>query len=198
LVSVTVLGVPDENESLFAEQSEMLVSTQDSQRIIAFRATVGAPYTALQQFPAWKRSYQQMRGRRPLHVLPTFHTSLDTAYQAFALGLVFKLISTQGSWYYYRPTDRLDEEARLAQGLNKAVRVFAAREGLAHELMERVEKHIQVNLTTAQAIEQLDAYCAAGADGNLIDETDRALRKAARSYADRLRQILAASEGISG
>jgi hypothetical protein len=197
LVSVTVLGVPDEHNSLFAEQSETLVSTQDRQRVIAFRATVGAPYTALQQFRAWARAYQQMRGRRPLHVLPAFHTSLDTAYQAFALGLVFKLVSTQGSWYYYRPTDRLDEEVRLAQGLNKAVRVFASQEGLAHELMERVEQHIQVNLTLAQAIEQLDAYYTAGEEGNLIDETDRALRKAARTYADKLRQVLAASEGIS-
>jgi hypothetical protein len=196
LVSVAVLGVPDEHDTLFAEQSEMLVSTQDAQHIVALRATVGAPYTALQQFPAWKRAYEQMRGRRPLHVLPTFHTSLDVALQAFALGLVFKLLFAQGSWYYYRPTDRLDAPERLAQGLHNAVRTFAAREGLAHQVMERVEKHILVHVTTEQAIERLDAYCAAGEQGELIDEVDRALRKAARAYADRLRQTLAASEGI--
>ena len=196
LVSVTVLGVPDEHETLFAEQSEMLVSTQDNQHVIALRATVGAPYTALQQFPAWKRAYAQMRGRRPLHVLPTFHTSTDVALQAFALGLVFRLIFAQGSWYYYRHADRLDQPERLAQGLHNAVRAFAAREGLAHEVLERVEQHILVRLTTAQAIERLDAYCAAGEREGGTDELDRRLRKAARAYADRLRQTLAASEGI--
>lgn len=196
LVSVTVLGVPDEHETLFAEQSEMLVSTQDNQRIIALRATVGAPYTALQQFPAWKRAYAHMRGRRPLHVLPTFHTSTDVALQAFALGLVFRLIFAQGSWYYYRHVDQLDQPERLAQGLHNSVRTFAAREGLAHEVLERVEQHILVRLTTAQAIERLDAYCAAGERGGVTDELDRRLRKAARAYADRLRQTLAASEGI--
>jgi hypothetical protein len=196
LVSVTVLGVPDEHDSLFAEQGEMLVSTHDPQHIIALRATVGAPYTALQQFPAWRRAYEQMRGSRPLHVLPTFHTSADVALRAFALGLVFKLVFTQGSWYYYRPTDRLDEPERLAQGLHNAVRAFAAREGLAQEVLDRVEKHILVRLTTAQAIERLDAYCAAGEQGGTTDEVDRLLRKAARDYADRLREALAASEGI--
>ena len=196
LVSVAVLGVPDEHETLFAEQGEMLVSTQDNQRIIALRATVGAPYTALQQFPAWKRAYAQVRGQRPLHVLPAFHTSADVALQAFAVGLVFRLVFAQGSWYYYRPADRLDEPERLAQGLHNAVQTFAAREGLAHEVLERVEQHILVRLTTAQAIERLDAYCAAGERGGVTDELDRRLRKAARAYADRLRQTLAASEGI--
>ncbi len=196
LVSMTVLGVPDEHETLFAERSGMLVSTQDDQLIVALRATVGAPYTALQQFPAWKRTYEQVRGKRPLHVLPSFHTSTEVALQAFALGLVFQLIFAQGSWYYYRPVDRLDEPERLAQGLHKTIRAFAAREGLAHEVMERVERHILVRLTTAQAIERLDAYCAAGESGGGGDELDRRLRKAARDYADRLRQMLVASEGI--
>jgi hypothetical protein len=196
LVSMTVLGVPDEHETLFAERSGMLVSTQDDQFIVALRATVGAPYTALQQFPAWKRAYEQVRGKRPLHVLPSFHTSTEMALEAFALGLVFQLIFAQGSWYYYRPVDRLDEPERLAQGLHNAVRAFAAREGLAHEVMERVERHILVRLTTAQAIERLDAYCAAGENVGGGDELDRRLRKAARGYADRLRQMLVASEGI--
>ena len=198
LVSVTALGVPDEHETLFAEQSGMLVSTQDEGRIIALRATVGAPYTALQQFPAWKRAYEQMHGQRPLHILPTFHTSTEAALQAFALGLVFKLIFAQGSWYYYRPVDRLDEPDRLAQGLQNAVRAFAAQEGLAHEVMDRVEQHILLRLTTTQAIDRLDAYWEAGERGTVMDDLDRQLRKAARAYADRLRQTLAASEGIAG
>jgi hypothetical protein len=196
LVSVTVLGVPDEHDTVFVEQGGMLVSTQDNQHIIAMRVTVGAPYTALQQFPAWKRTYEQMRGQRPLHILPTFHTSTQAALQAFALGLVFRLVLTQGSWYYYRPADRLDKPERLAQGLQNAVQAFAAQEGLAHEVMERVEQHILVRLTTAQAIERLDAYCEAGEQGGNTDDLDRQLRKAARAYADRLRQTLAASEGI--
>ena len=201
LVSVNVLGVPNEQETLFSEHSEMLVSTHDDRRITMLRATVGAPYTALQQFPAWKRAYEQVHGERPLHVLPTFHTSSDEAFQAFALGLVFKLVFAQGSWYYYRPADRLDEPERLAQGLHNAVRAFAAHEGLAHDVLERVERHILVRLTTAQAIERLDAYWQAGEGGGATgtsDELDRYLRKAARAYADRLRQTLAATEGIVG
>jgi hypothetical protein len=196
LVSVTVLGVPDEHKTLFADQGGMLVSTQDNQQIVALRATVGAPYTALQQFPAWKRAYDQMRGQRPLHILPAFHTSTEAALHAFALGLVFRLIFAQGSWYYYRSVDRLDKPKRLAQGLQNAVQVFAAREGMAHEVLERVEQHILVHLTTEEAIKRLDAYWQAGEQGGVADELDRRLRKAARSYADRLRQTLAASEGI--
>lgn len=196
LVSVTVLGVPDEDRTLFADHSEMLVSTHDNRRIIALRATVGAPYTALQRFPAWKRTYRINRGKRPLHVLPSFHTSTETALQAFAVGLVFQLIYSQGSWYYYRPADRLEERQRLAQGLRNAVQAFAGREGLAQEVLERIERHITLRLTTAQALERLDTYCAAGEDGEATDELDRQLRKAARDYADRLREVLAASEGI--
>lgn len=200
LASLTVLGVPDEHNTLFAEQAGALVSTQDQNRIIALRVTVGAPYTALQQFPAWQRAYDESRGQRLLHVLPIFHTNADSAALAFALGLVFKLIYTQGAWYYYRPVDRLDDPERLAQGLQNAMRVFAAREGLAHEVIERVERQILVRLTTNQAIERLEAYYVAGeqADrrGDELDELDRSLRKAARDYATRLREMLATSEGI--
>jgi hypothetical protein len=196
LASVTVLGVPDEQQTLFADQSEALVSTGDDRRIVALRATVGAPYTALQRFPAWRRAYHRKRGERPLHVLPSFHTSARLALQAFAVGLVFRLIFAQGSWYYYRPADQLDEAQRLAQGLHNAVRAFAAREGLAREVLERVEQHIAMHLTTAEAIERLDTYCAAGQRGEVTDELDRRLRKAARAYADRLREMLAASEGV--
>jgi len=200
LVSLTVLGVPDEHNTLFAAQGGALVSTKDPNRIIALRVTVGAPYTALQQFPAWQRAYDDNRGQRLLHVLPSFHTNDDSATQAFALGLVFKLLYTQGSWYYYRPVDRLDDPLRLAQGLQNAMQVFTAREGLAREVLERVERQILVRLTTHQAIERLEAYYVAGeqADkrGDELDGLDRRLRKAARDYAARLREMLAASEGI--
>lgn len=196
LVSVTVLGVPDEDDTLFAEHSHMLVSTHDDRRIVALRATVGAPHTALQRFPAWKRAYEDKRGGRPLHVLPTFHTSTKTALEAFAVGLVFQLIFSQGSWYYYRPSDQLDEPQRLAQGLHNAVRAFASQEGLAQEVLERVDRHIALRLTTAEALERLDTYCAAGEAGEVTEELDRQLRKAARDYADRLRKMLTASEGI--
>jgi hypothetical protein len=198
LASVTVLGVPDAHETLFAEQGGTLVSTGDDRRITALRVTVGAPHTALQRFPAWERAYQRKRGSRPLHVLPAFHASKETALQAFALGLIFRLIFAQGSYYYYRPVDKLDEPERLAQGLQKAVGAFAAREGLAREVLERVDQHISTRLTMTQAIEKLDAYCTAGEGGQSTDELDRQLRKAAREYADRLREMLAASEGIVG
>jgi hypothetical protein len=193
---VTVLGVPDAQETLFAEQGETLVSTGDDRRITALRVTVGAPYTALQRFPAWERSYQKKRSSRPLHVLPTFHASKEAALQAFALGLIFRLIFAQGSHYYYRPVDPWDEPERLAQGLEKAVGAFAAREGLAREVLDRVDQHISTHLTTTQAIDKLDAYCAAGEGSQSSDELDRQLRKAAREYADGLREMLAASEGI--
>jgi hypothetical protein len=62
--------------------------------------------------------------------------------------------------------------------------------------MERVDQYISTRLTTAQAIERLDAYCEAGERGQSLDTLDRQLRKAARAYADGLREMLAASEGI--
>lgn len=196
LASLTVLGVPDQDDTLFAAHKAAQVSTRDSRRIIALRATLGAPYTALQRFPAWKRDYERKRGQRPLHVLPAFHTSTEAALEAFAVGLVFQLLSAKGSWYYYQPSDPLDEPHRLAQGLRRAVSAFADQEGLAQEVLERVDRHIAMHLTTAEALEQLDAYCAAGEDGEATDQLDRQLRKAARDYADRLREMLAASEGI--
>lgn len=196
LARVDVLGVPNTAESCFADHSGNLVSTHDKSRIVALRVTMGAPYTALQQFPDWLRRYEEVRGQRVLHVLPSFHSSAELALRGFAVGLIFDLIYAQGSWYYYRPKDKLDAAERLANGLENAVRAFAAHEGLAKEVMDRVERQITVNLTTAQAVARLDAYWQAGDDQGEPEGLDRKLRRAAREYADELREIIRVSEGI--
>jgi hypothetical protein len=196
LKRVDVIGVPQEADSSFADQNGNLVSTQDTSRIVAMRVTMGAPYTALQQFPVWQRRYEEVRGQRMLHVLPTFHSSVEQALRAFAVGLVFKLIYAQGSWYYYRRPDRLEQPLRLAQGLENALNAFTAREGLAKEVMERIEKQVSVQLTTAEAVAKLDAYWEAGNRQGDLDDMDLRLRRAAREYADELREMIRVSEGI--
>lgn len=196
MVTINILGVPDEQNTIFAGDNAALVSIKKKEQIIAMKVCVGAPYTALQQFPVWHKEYEEANNRLFLHILPAFHTSMYTSLQAFALGLVFGLIATQGSWYYYIPADRLDSQRRLGQGLQKAVQVFTTTEGLPQEVLNRIESEISVNLTTSQAIERIDAYYSAGEKDESLSGLSRQLRKAARGYADELRQMLAASEGI--
>lgn len=79
------------------------------------------------------------RGRpAPFHVLPDFLTGADQARLAFALGSIFGLIYNQGTFFYYRPADVLATLVQLANGLTNALQAFLARDGLAHEVSERV------------------------------------------------------------
>jgi hypothetical protein len=196
MVSLAVLGVPDERDTIFGGNGDTLVSTHEENQITALAITAGAPYSALQQFPAWRSKYEAVRGKHSLHVLPVFHTGESSALKGFALGLVFNLITTQGAWYYYRPQDQLEEKRKLGQGLANAVKTFTAQEGLVQEVIERVERHVMSRMTTAQAIKLLKGYYSAGSSTD--DRLDRDLRKAAREYANELQQVLAASEGIQG
>ena len=104
--------------------------------------TVGAPYTALQAWPAYKAEYERVRRLRPLHVLPSFQREGQEAKLALALGLLFGQVFTRGVHVYYRPIDELAPEVRLAQGAANAIQALASRDGTAREVMDRVEAHI--------------------------------------------------------
>ena len=108
LRTVRVLGVPEEGRSLFRAEIRSLVSTHDPTTIVAFLATIGAPYSALQQYPDYERVYLSVRGGQPLHVLPQFQAEGRQAKLAFALGIVFGMIFSRGFYFYYRPEDPLD------------------------------------------------------------------------------------------
>lgn len=198
LRTIQVLGVPEENRSLFRTEMRMLVSTHDPTAIIAFLATIGAPFSALQQYPDYERAYQSVRGVRPLHVLPQFQAEGEQAKLAFALGIVFEMIFSRGFYFYYRPEDPLDPPLKLDNGLSNAIRRFAQSDTLVQETMTRVEQRIAEMGTTA-ALSLLASYYAAEGDGRETGGTTDALvlemRKLVRSYAAELRRTQQALGG---
>ena len=185
LASFLTLGVPDESRSIFANSGHTLVSTNDSERIIALSTTYGVAFDMLRPAQRWQEEYRKAEQRTPLHVLPQFLHSEADGLQAFALGIVFGCIQSVATWFYYHPADALAAPTRLGQGVDKAIAALAAQPDLQATVMERVEERIAAD-GTARALEVIDAYVnAEGANG---DETARALRRAAREYAEELRR----------
>lgn len=193
LKGIQVLGVADEGDSLFHQETRMLVSTHDPTAVIAFLATIGAPFTAVQQYPDYLRRYETVRRLRPLHVLPQFQADGAQSKLAFALGTIFDLIFGKGTYFYYRPADPLDPPVKLDQGLENALRRFVQADSLAQDVMDRVERQVE-EIGIAAAVEKLAAYYArptegqrSNANGLLIE-----MRKLVRAYADELRATLQA------
>jgi len=62
-VTITVLGVADDRDTIFDQNPEMIVSTGDRKRLVALVATLGLPLSALKQWPAWKRLHHRFYGR---------------------------------------------------------------------------------------------------------------------------------------
>jgi hypothetical protein len=191
LRTVQVLGVPDESGSIFRDEMRMLVSTYDPTTATAFLATIGAPFSALQQYPDYERAYRRVRSARPLHVLPQFQTEGEQARLAFALGILFDMIFSRGFYFYYRPEDELDPPRQLGNGLSNAIRRFAQSDNLVQEVMSRVDLHI-AEMGTKSALSLLATYYSGdgnGADGaSTTDAEVLEMRKLVRSYASELRR----------
>lgn len=177
---ITVVGVPDSAHSLLRGSVRNLVSLHSPHTILALTLTVGAPYVALQAWPAYLAEYQRARRLRPLHTLPAFQTQGDEVQLALGLGLVFGMVFTRGVYFYYRPADPLAAEVRLGQGVLNALKALQARSELAQEIVERVEAGIERDGTRA-TLERLTAYSSA-AEGD--DDTVRSLKMAVRRYAE--------------
>lgn len=177
---ITVVGVPDHTRTLFRGATRQLVSIHTPHTILALSLTVGAPYTALQAWPAYVAEYQRARRVRPLHTLPAFQTEGDDAQLALGLALIFGQVFTRGIYFYYRPADSLAPDTRLAQGVANAVKALHSRPGLAQEILDRVEGEIE-HIGTRAALERLAAYYAPG-EGD--DDSTRALKLAVRRYAE--------------
>ncbi|MCP4415544.1 MAG: hypothetical protein GY805_02910, partial [Chloroflexi bacterium] len=195
LVRLEVLGVYDAADSLF-EGEPMLVSTHDSQRMTALVVAVGAPPAALQQYDQYMQAMAQVKGKRPLHVLPDFLVTADNGRLNFALGSIFGLIFSQGTFFYYQPADPLQSSLKLANGLSNAIKIFSEQEELVNEVGERVEGQI-ARLGLREAIQILSEYCANAPTGSTpLDEQLRELKRLVRDYSDGLRRIDAFSAGI--
>jgi len=197
LQTIQVLGVPEETTSLFQSQTRMLVSTHDPTAITAFVATIGAPFSALQQYPDYVRLYRAARQMRALHVLPQFQTEGEQAKLAFALGILYDLIFNRGVYFYYRPEDPLDPPLKLDGGLENAIRRFAQLDTLVQEVMARVEQRIAETGTMA-ALEKLVAYYQSNGDGkgqSVPDPHVLEMRKLVRAYAEELRSTQQAFGG---
>jgi hypothetical protein len=188
LVRLEVMGVPDETNTLFADEP-MLVSTRDPHRLTALVVVAGAPQSALQQYQLYRQALERVRSQRPIYVLPSFLASADQARLAFALGSIFGFIYSQGTFFYYRPADQLHNPIKLANGLNNAIESFASQDGLVQTVMDRVEGRI-AQLGLRDAIEILTDYYGAVPDGGTsLDEQLRELKRLVRAYTDDLRRI---------
>jgi hypothetical protein len=191
LRAIQVMGVSDEGTTVFVEDTPTVVSTHDPTTVDAFLATIGAPYTALQQYTCYERQYEMARRSRPLHVLPQFQAESEQARLAFALAAVFGLIFSRGFYYYYRPDDPLDPPLKLGNGLANSIRYFAQADTLPQEVMGRVDRRIE-EIGTMQALSILTDYYNRDDDddndGARIDELVADLRKRVRAYANELRQ----------
>lgn len=180
---ITVVGVTDHTRSIFRGNGTQAVSIHDPHTVLALSLTVGAPYTALQAWPAYLAEYERVRRQRPLHTLPAFQQEGREARLALALGMLFGQIVTRGVYVYYRPVDELLPEQRLAQGVANSIRALTNRDGLVREIMEWVEAHIE-HIGTGQALKGLADYCKPAAGD---DDLSRELKQAVRDYADMLR-----------
>jgi hypothetical protein len=188
LVRLEVMGVPDENNTLF-EGEPMLVSTRDPHRLVALVVAAGAPPAALQQAALYREAMERVRGMRPLFVLPEFLANANQAHLAFALGHVFEMIFNQGAYFYYRPADPLDSPLLLANGLANSLQTLAGRDGLVPEIMERVEGRV-ARMGLQEAIALLDAYTSNVPDGSTrVDDLTRDLKRLVRDYTEELRRI---------
>ena len=192
LRTIQVMGVPDEGNTVFAADMPMVVSTHDPTSVTVFLATVGAPYSAIQQYASYERQYEAARRLRPLHVLPQFQVEDESARLAFALAAVFGMVYSRGFYYYYRPVDLLDPPLKLGNGLANSIRRFAQADTLPQEVMGRVEHHVE-EIGTAQAISILADYTSrsdgdAGDGSSAMDGLVADLRKRVRAYAGELQQ----------
>lgn len=195
LVRLEVLGVPDTATTVFDDEP-MLVSTRDPYRISALAVVAGAPPSALQQFRRYVREMERVRLQRPLFVLPHFMADGEQARLAFALGSLFDIIYSQGTFFYYRPADPLQKPLLLANGLANALRAMAGREELVTDIQERVQSEV-ARLGSQQAITLLEAYTNHAPSGNsAIDDLNRQLKLLVRDYADELRRAHELSAGF--
>ena len=189
---IQVLGVPNEGATTLDGDTPTMVSTNDPTAVTAFLATIGAPYTALQQYAAYERQYASVRRSRPLHVLPRFQVEDEQARLAFALAAVFEMIFSRGFYYYYRPEDPLDPPLKLGNGLANSIHHFAQADTFSQEVMARVERRIE-EIGTHRALSILTEYYSRDdeEDGNgttTMDELVADLRKRVRAYAEALQQ----------
>ena len=174
----------------------MLVSTHDAHRLTALVVAAGAPPSALQQYDQYLQAQAQLGGRRPLHVLPDFLVTADQGRLLFALGSIFGLIYSQGTFFYYQPADPLETAVKLANGLSNAIHMFSEQETLVNEVSERIEGQI-ARLGLREAIAILTEYYSTAPNGNTpLDEQLRELKRLVRDYAESLRRIDAFTVGM--
>lgn len=184
LARIELIGVPDRESSIYSSDADRLVSTSDLQRITAFAMTAGAPFTAIRRYEDYQRKYMQVRGQRPLHILPDFLADGQSAKLAFALGHLFDIIKDRGVFYYYQPLDDLEAPIQLGRGKENAIEGLGGREGLVQELIKRVEAQIE-EIGFEQARRKLaEFYEATGNEDELVRE----LKRLVRSYAQELRE----------
>ena len=149
----------------------------------------GAPPSALQQYNLYQEALERLRHKRPLYVLPDFLTTSDQGRLMFALGSIFGLIYSQGTFFYYQPADPLSNPVKLANGLSNAINAFIEREELVGEVTERVNAQI-ARLGLREAIATLTGYYSNSTGNNT------SLDEPLRDYAESLRSIDAFSAGI--
>ncbi|MBK8989885.1 MAG: hypothetical protein IPM39_28120 [Chloroflexi bacterium] len=195
LARLEVLGVPDVGDTLF-DGEPMMVSTHDPYRLTALVVVAGAPPSALQQYDLYQQALERHQNKRPLYVLPDFLISSDQGRLMFALGSIFGLIYSQGTFFYYQPADPLSIAVKLANGLANAINAFIEREELVAEVNERVNAQI-AGLGLREAIHVLSGYYSSVSPGpTSLDEPLRELKRLVRDYTDSLRSIDAFSAGI--
>lgn len=195
LERLEILGVTDETETLFKDDMSR-VSTHDPHRIIAYVMVAGAAPSALQQYEQYRQELDRMRGTLPVHVLPVFMTETNQGQLAFALGSIFQIIYSEGTYFYYRPSDDLQERVRLGQGLANVIDYTGSQEILVREILERVDGRI-AQLGLQRAIEILAEYYSAVPEGKTrLDTITRELTRQVRAFADELQQIREFSGGL--
>jgi len=106
------------------------------------------------------------------------------------------LITSQAAYFYYQPADPLQSSIQLGNGLAKAIEGVASHNGLAREIVERVDGRI-AQLGLQQAIEVLASYYNTVPNGrSSTDEISRSLKTRVRAYANELRQVSDFTTGL--
>lgn len=147
--SIRVIGVEDKDTSYFRDmirKGDTLASTRDPHQLTILHSKHGIPIFALEQIEMYRTKYEEHNRQQvsPLHLFRNLPWLRDNqiARQWFALGQAFGFIHKLGVWYYCKPIDELDEEKRLAQGLEASLNTFVNDPDLIQEMADMVEQEI--------------------------------------------------------
>ncbi|MFN8443280.1 MAG: tubulin-like doman-containing protein [Caldilineaceae bacterium] len=185
LAPFLTLGVPDGENSFFAQSGLNCTTTGDPQRIIVLRTVYGGTIDSLKSLGRWQTEYQAaLKAQIPLHLFGGFEANRAKVLALLGLGLLFEFLRRKQAWFVYHPQDVLEKPAQVAQGLEKTIETLTSNAALLSDLERRINARI-AEIGHAKAAQMMQQWVEQYQDRE--DELFTAVVRAVRSYAEKLK-----------